>query len=932
MDFGKENDLCARIAASLRKGKEARPLALLVGSGLSRPAVPGVPEIVKAVRASLGEEAAELDSSLEGAVDEGEMYRRAFAFLGRRRDPEERDKIIRLCVLSAYRKSLKTQADIAQDKLVDYEADVDNWKLPPGVEALGRIWRGLPTHFRGPIVTTNFDPLCEIAIGRAGGQAIRRIMEHDGAFLRDVDVRTLDVPQVVHLHGYWRDSATLSMAAQLDRERPALAGSLRVLLTQYTLVVMAYRAWRDVVTQQLVQIIREQSARELDVLWCFYGGEAELLRTAGENDLIAKLLEAPGNIQFYVDIDVNTTLPALERKVSDHLEFPETVRYTRGRGSLLGWIPVTDQLLTGRDTEEDDLAAIDFFDGRLPNWRDAVNPRIPKRELVGALIGRLNVTLYQPRASLTLVHGPSGEGKTTVLMQVAAAIAARNPSIVVQFSSDGRWGSVDEIRSLPPESKHLLVIDDAFRSIDRLRDLVAEINKAGLSHIHLLLGSRDTDWRNAGGFAFTWNKYIPDRKYFRLRGVSPLDAAEIITSWEALGEQALGAIASLSHDERVRELLDAASEQSSQNDGAFLGALLKTRYGDGLSDHVRELLVRLDQHRLNTLDGESEYTLRDVFFLIALPHAAGVRTLTSVVLEECFALTQQEVFASIVLPLGNEAAASYNGKEILIRHGLIARTACDLAEDVGADLAETTVRLVRGAIRAIDRHGPRGDLLDLAYLSANLKDPDLAIVAAEAAVEAAPNRLSYRTSLSRAYRLAGRCRPAVDVAVATLPLLMTAEDAATGTRPVFTEWGVVEGTIGHPARNAVLAGAALQDYDRFGKLSGSHASTSISCLGLALRRLWEVHKEQVYLRGLAAVIAVGRVVHESDGQTNLHRRWLVDLEAIIDRHGVAADGLPASHHLTEACRAALGRLEEPFPSNMPPLRFAFKSLMRLAGE
>ena len=600
MTYGSLPDLVARLRASAG-GKDARPFAVLAGSGLTAGAVPTVNEILNSVRKALPEsDRPELDEKLAATEDPGLKYQAAFTFLGLRQPPDVRDRIIRVATLRAYQAQPETVAGLSSDKLMEYEADTDRWKLPVGVEALGRIWAGLPPRLRGPILTTNFDPLCEIAIKKAGSPASPRILDVDGGFM--TDVRVSDVPQVIHMHGYWRESATLSMSSQLTLERPALNGSLRALLNTYTLIVIGYGAWRDALTMQLVEILREQSARDLDVLWCYYGSSEELSGRLTDNEVMSQLARAPGNVQFYTGIDSNTAMPALELALAEYLEFSGGARLGPGRGSLIGWEPVSPEMVRPRG-DADGSAALKFFDGRLPNWQDAISPLVPKRDVVRTLFNELEGHLRERQPSITSLIGPSGEGKTTALMQVAVEVAAARPEVVVLFSPDGRVASVDEILSLPERVSHLLVIDDAYRSMDRLRELAVRLQESGRIEVHILAASRDTDWGGAGGYAFTWNRYVTAKTH-KLRGISRPDAAAVIQSWEALGPQALGALAHINGSQRRTDaLMRAAAEERDPNEGAFLGALLATRYGTGLREHIRELLLRLGDRPIHILNG-----------------------------------------------------------------------------------------------------------------------------------------------------------------------------------------------------------------------------------------------------------------------------------------------------------------------------------------
>lgn len=434
---------------------------------------------------------------------------------------------------------------------------------------------------------------------------------------------------------------------------------------------------------------------------------------------------------------------------------------------------------------------------------------------------------------------------------------------------------------------------------------MTRVNQTGRKGLHLLLGSRDSDWSSVGGFTFAWRRYLPTRIH-RLRGINRPDAVSVVQSWERLGPAALGSLASLpSREARISALMDAAADERDPQEGAFLGALLTTRYGGGLVDHIRELLIRLAQRRIYSWRSEVDDSLLDAFFLVALPHAANVRTMTGSVLGISLNIAEQEVFGAVLLPLGDEAAISVNAANILVRHGLIARSACDLAVELGIDLGRIAERVVRAAVLAIEKFGPRPEFLELAYLSRHLEDHMLAVKAAAAAVEAAPGRLSYRTSLSRALRMAGDPGAAASAAEETLANLWHFDDLVTGARPMFTEWGVAEGNLGRWARNAVLVGISLQDTEAWARPYVEQQSTALVCMTLALRKLWEGSREFVFLNALAGLAEIGiRWPLDAEG-----RRHIQEIGDIAFKNGAAARATWHRRHGPLAKHAALRGVE-----------------------
>ena len=100
------------------------------------------------------------------------------------------------------------------------EADLDGWALTRGTEALGGLISKYPERFGGSLLTTNFDPLFEVAIRRVGGKLFRTILHSDG-YLGQTQGEGC---HVIHLHGYWYGSDTLHTIQQLRPLLSKLAG------------------------------------------------------------------------------------------------------------------------------------------------------------------------------------------------------------------------------------------------------------------------------------------------------------------------------------------------------------------------------------------------------------------------------------------------------------------------------------------------------------------------------------------------------------------------------------------------------------------------------------------------------------------------------------------------------------------------------------
>jgi tetratricopeptide (TPR) repeat protein len=206
------------------------------------------------------DEAALFDQVIK-AAPEGRVYQEAMQFVIECRGQPTLNELIRNAVLECRSAS---SDGLTQEQL---ERDVNGWYLRPGVAALGELIKSYEAVFNRPILTSNFDPLLEIAIRKAGRGAMSINLPTDGNF--NSLILSDNIAQVVHFHGFWSQGDTLHTPDRLRRERPLLAGNLRQLLQETTLVVVGYGGWADVFTDALLKAISEQS-QAIDVLWTFF--------------------------------------------------------------------------------------------------------------------------------------------------------------------------------------------------------------------------------------------------------------------------------------------------------------------------------------------------------------------------------------------------------------------------------------------------------------------------------------------------------------------------------------------------------------------------------------------------------------------------------------------------------------------------------------
>lgn len=230
--FYSENVLLERIANASREIVFFFGSPLTIPEGVDQPGVPGVASIVDLIAEELGESPSAMAEALTLLAngDAGGAYRKAFAQLQAFRGQDTANRVIRRAVLSARMPGTDSAEQRARVTALtgfervcgELEESPAGWYLRPSVRALGHLIAEHRARFGNVVLTTNFDPLIQVSVQRAGGRHLRTVLHDDGS------LRKANAPgvQIVHLHGYWHGSDTLHVPAQLEQPRPQLRRSL----------------------------------------------------------------------------------------------------------------------------------------------------------------------------------------------------------------------------------------------------------------------------------------------------------------------------------------------------------------------------------------------------------------------------------------------------------------------------------------------------------------------------------------------------------------------------------------------------------------------------------------------------------------------------------------------------------------------------------
>ncbi|APG08477.1 hypothetical protein BKD09_09060 [Bradyrhizobium japonicum] len=303
IEYYNQAALLDRLTDGLSRSEQS--VVFLVGSAVTAPAggasgVPNVQGVIGLIKEEFPpDQLLDLDQRLQNSP---QPYQSAFSYLIGRRGQSAANDVIKRAVLQA-RLIPPSRSNLTDAECENLDQGSENWSLSPAVKALGELVVLQPKKFGETILTTNFDPLVEVAIRGAKGRTYRTVLHRDG----NLSQTHSSGCHVVHLHGYWHGADTLHTNRQLNQARPRLKASLRSLIGSNLLVVVGYGGWDDIFAEALKEIIEDDTARP-EIIWTFYSPQPE-----PESSLIEKLSPGldRGRVNFYAGIDCHAFFPAL---------------------------------------------------------------------------------------------------------------------------------------------------------------------------------------------------------------------------------------------------------------------------------------------------------------------------------------------------------------------------------------------------------------------------------------------------------------------------------------------------------------------------------------------------------------------------------------------------------------------------------------------
>lgn len=435
-----------------RLGKPTREVVFLVGAPLTMPAggsrgVPGVGGVVDRIRARIAGELPDALPTVDAALARASnRYQEAFRQLRGLLGQDHVNEVIRDAVLEARRPDALPSGAFDLQAGKTLENDLDGWGYPPGAAALGRILARHPDRFGRTALTTNFDPLIELSIQRAGGRHFRTVLHDDG----NPEMSSADGCHVIHLHGYWYGADTLHDPTQLGRDRPKLRAALRRLIQRCTVVVMAYGGWDDIFTRTLAEVAEDPGSSP-DVLWCFYGDDG--VRIQADNAALLRQLDPAigrGRVVFYAGIDCHAFLPALASDLGAAAPPSAAAIYDELSPARM------DADFTGREGER--AALLSAYERGQPV--QLLGPRRMGKSSLLRWMERKVMDLGRPVAFVN-ARGLAGRSPADLVLAAAESRGRREEARAVLFAESAVPDARDAVKALKTIAPVCLLVDEA---------------------------------------------------------------------------------------------------------------------------------------------------------------------------------------------------------------------------------------------------------------------------------------------------------------------------------------------------------------------------------------------------------------------------------------------------------------------------------------
>jgi hypothetical protein len=817
-EYGDHTDLQARLQA-IRDAGDTK-LVTVFGSGISNSVLPSTTDLTARFRSYLSVRGQQkFDETITEISDRGLAYQNAASLVKHQQGEAVLARAIREAVLTAC-------TDVQPDDRRTVSADIEhcrqlaasgNWRIPNGYARFARFYSQLPGEVRGPIITTNFDPLIEVAFRQTQLSADAVPIPMDSAPSADMFLESSSIP-VLHIHGLWTSNATLSTIPQLTGQRPTLGGLLDRVMQSAAVLVVGYGGWVDAFMRSLQVRVERSDLLDSEFLWAAYSQDSRLVL---QNETLAAMVALPG-FNLYCGVDGQAIFDPAAYDALDVPPLPSPFGYSR--------VPKSNTMST-------DYSASRFADGHEPTWADVQSDQWPVLSASKQFQNMLESKIEQRGGGIVAI-GPMGEGKSMALRQAAYWTSTYFPEWIVLWSEPAAPAITPEwIENVRDKYGNVIIfIDNADLVAPALIQSFDSWGGAGSGVIFALASHDRLWWRYAGSLANTIDSIV-------FSGFTMADAVKISDSWSSnsISTEKFSADGGSITDAVADALVKSGSSMfgGGTESTTLFGAILDVRYGNKLIDRVSDLISRLAHTKIHR---ESDTTLADVFGCICVmqcefdPRGEWNRGASRPLIASLANLPGVYADGKILNWLGREAAIAYAGDRVYSRHPSLARAAVAALREkqmyvsICEQIGRTGGRLRRAG-------GVNRDLYTDAYqLGSTLKTGAAAVAAATGAVEGAGYILEPRVTLMSVLRLNDRQR-AFDYAMSLAPHLPEFRDEGSALRVYFNEFSVICRHAAHPQLGLGLAALSIADGIGYGldESRADYGLSSVVLCGLKLR-------------------------------------------------------------------------------------------------
>lgn len=160
------------------------------------------------------------------------------------------------------------------------------------------------------IITTNFDTLIEDALSE------ENIPYNSISIVSDspINENANDLLTILHIHGVWNSGDTMHTRKQLSQRRLKIEESIRNILENHTICMMAYGGWEDSLTRTLLGIMNNHKFN-YSLIWCFYSSQdLDINKKYGNLSETYRDAISRERIHFYKGIDCNLIFDTLNKE------------------------------------------------------------------------------------------------------------------------------------------------------------------------------------------------------------------------------------------------------------------------------------------------------------------------------------------------------------------------------------------------------------------------------------------------------------------------------------------------------------------------------------------------------------------------------------------------------------------------------------------